>query len=308
MPHIDHGKSTLADRIIQRCGGLSDREMEAQVLDSMDIERERGITIKAQTAALEYTARDGQVYQLNLIDTPGHVDFSYEVSRSLSACEGALLVVDASQGVEAQTVANCYTALDLGVTVVPVLNKMDLPQADPENAKSEIEDVIGIDATDAIPCSAKTGMGLDEILEAVIARMPAPRGNPSGPPRAMIIDSWFDNYVGVVMLVRVVDGSLSKGERIRMMATNTVYGIEQMGVFTPKSLPRDRLSAGEVGFIICGIKELQARQGGRHADAGQEAAQQRRPRGRGAARLQGNPAAGVRRPVPHRSQRIRPAA
>ena len=258
IAHIDHGKSTLADRIIQRCGGLSDREMEAQVLDSMDIERERGITIKAQTAALEYTAQDGQVYQLNLIDTPGHVDFSYEVSRSLSACEGALLVVDASQGVEAQTVANCYTALELGVEVVPVLNKMDLPQADPENARREIEDVIGIDAEHAIPCSAKTGMGLDEILEAVIKRMPPPRGNPDGPPRAMIIDSWFDNYVGVVMLVRVVDGSLSKGERIRMMATNTVYGIEQMGVFTPKSVPRDTLKAGEVGFVICGIKELQA--------------------------------------------------
>ena len=258
IAHIDHGKSTLADRLIQRCGGLSDREMEAQVLDSMDIERERGITIKAQTAALNYTARDGQVYNLNLIDTPGHVDFSYEVSRSLSACEGALLVVDASQGVEAQTVANCYTALELGVEVVPVLNKMDLPNADPENAKREIEDVIGIDADNAIPCSAKTGMGLDEILEAVITRMPAPRGNPDGPPRAMIVDSWFDNYVGVVMLVRVVDGSLSKGERIRMMATNTVYGIEQMGVFTPKSMPRDSLKAGEVGFVICGIKELQA--------------------------------------------------
>ena len=258
IAHIDHGKSTLADRIIQRCGGLSDREMEAQVLDSMDIERERGITIKAQTAALEYKARDGQIYQLNLIDTPGHVDFSYEVSRSLSACEGALLVVDASQGVEAQTVANCYTALDLGVTVVPVLNKMDLPNADPENARSEIEDVIGIDATDAIPCSAKTGMGLEDIIEAVIARMPAPRGNPEGPPRAMIIDSWFDNYVGVVMLVRVVDGSLSRGERIRMMATGAVYNIEHMGVFTPKSLPREALKAGEVGFVICGIKELQA--------------------------------------------------
>ncbi|MDP1690452.1 MAG: translation elongation factor 4 [Burkholderiaceae bacterium] len=258
IAHIDHGKSTLADRIIQRCGGLSDREMEAQVLDSMDIERERGITIKAQTAALEYTARDGQVYQLNLIDTPGHVDFSYEVSRSLSACEGALLVVDASQGVEAQTVANCYTALELHVEVVPVLNKMDLPQADPENAKAEIEDVIGIDASHAIPCSAKTGEGIEEILEAVIARMPAPRGQPDGPPRAMIIDAWFDNYVGVVMLVRVVDGSLSKGERIRMMATHTVYGIEQMGVFTPKSLPRETLKAGEVGFVICGIKELQA--------------------------------------------------
>ena len=258
IAHIDHGKSTLADRIIQRCGGLSDREMEAQVLDSMDIERERGITIKAQTAALSYAARDGRVYQLNLIDTPGHVDFSYEVSRSLSACEGALLVVDASQGVEAQTVANCYTALELGVEVVPVLNKMDLPQADPDSAKREIEDVIGIDAEHAIPCSAKTGEGIDDILEAVIARMPAPRGNPDGPPRAMIIDSWFDNYVGVVMLVRVVDGSLKKGERIRMMATNTVYPLEQLGVFTPKSVPREELKAGEVGFLIAGIKELQA--------------------------------------------------
>jgi GTP-binding protein LepA len=258
IAHIDHGKSTLADRIIQRCGGLSDREMEAQVLDSMDIERERGITIKAQTAALSYTARDGRSYQLNLIDTPGHVDFSYEVSRSLSACEGALLVVDASQGVEAQTVANCYTALDLGVEVVPVLNKMDLPQADPERAKEEIEDVIGIDAAHAIPCSAKTGEGIDEILEAVIARMPPPRGNPDGAPRAMIIDSWFDNYVGVVMLVRLVDGVLRRGDRIRMMASNTVYPLEQLGVFTPKSVAREELRAGEVGFLIAGIKELQA--------------------------------------------------
>jgi GTP-binding protein LepA len=258
IAHIDHGKSTLADRLIHRCGGLSDREMEAQVLDSMDIERERGITIKAQTASLRYTAKNGQVYHLNLIDTPGHVDFSYEVSRSLSACEGALLVVDASQGVEAQTVANCYTALDLGVEVVPVLNKMDLPQADPDNAKAEIEDVIGIDATDAIPCSAKTGMGIDEILEAVIARMPPPKGDPDGSPRAMIIDSWFDNYVGVVMLVRVVDGVLRKSDRIRMMATNAVYPLEQLGVFTPKSEPRDELKAGEVGFLIAGIKELQA--------------------------------------------------
>ena len=258
IAHIDHGKSTLADRIIQRCGGLSDREMEEQVLDSMEIERERGITIKAQTAALAYTARDGQTYNLNLIDTPGHVDFSYEVSRSLSACEGALLVVDASQGVEAQTVANCYTALELGVEVVPVLNKMDLPQADPATAKSEIEDVLGIDAADAIPCSAKTGEGVEEILEAVIARMPAPRGDPDGPPRAMIIDSWFDNYVGVVMLARVVDGSFRKGERIRLMATGAVYPLEQLGVFTPNSVARDALSAGEVGFLVAGIKELQA--------------------------------------------------
>jgi len=256
IAHIDHGKSTLADRIIQRCGGLSDREMAEQVLDSMELERERGITIKAQTAALKYTARNGETYDLNLIDTPGHVDFSYEVSRSLSACEGALLVVDASQGVEAQTVANCYTALDLGVEVVPVLNKMDLPQADPEAARAEIEDVIGLDASDAIACSAKTGMGLDEILEAVIHRMPPPRGRPDGPPRAMVIDSWFDNYVGVVMLVRVVDGTLAKGDRIRLMATDACYGIEQLGVFTPKSQPRDALLAGEVGFVIGGIKEL----------------------------------------------------
>ncbi len=258
IAHIDHGKSTLADRLIQRCGGLAEREMEAQVLDSMDIEKERGITIKAQTAALHYKARDGQVYNLNLIDTPGHVDFSYEVSRSLSACEGALLVVDASQGVEAQTVANCYTALDLGVEVVPVLNKMDLPNADPDNARTEIEDVIGIDATDAIPCSAKTGMGIDDILEAVVARMPAPRGNPDGPLRAMIVDSWFDPYVGVVMLVRVVDGRLVKGERIKMMASGAMYNADNVGVFTPANEPRPSLEAGEVGYIIAGIKELQA--------------------------------------------------
>ncbi|MFN4004649.1 MAG: translation elongation factor 4 [Hylemonella sp.] len=258
IAHIDHGKSTLADRLIQRCGGLEEREMEEQVLDSMDIEKERGITIKAQTAALQYKARDGQVYNLNLIDTPGHVDFSYEVSRSLSACEGALLVVDASQGVEAQTVANCYTALDLGVEVLPVLNKMDLPQADPERAKAEIEDVIGIDASEAIPCSAKTGMGVDDILEAIVAKIPPPRGNPDGPLRAMIIDSWFDSYVGVVMLVRVVDGRLQKGERIKLMATNMAYEAGQLGVFTPANQPRDSLEAGEVGYIIAGIKELQA--------------------------------------------------
>jgi GTP-binding protein LepA len=258
IAHIDHGKSTLADRLIQRCGGLSDREMEEQVLDSMDLEKERGITIKAQTAALSYKARDGQVYNLNLIDTPGHVDFSYEVSRSLSACEGALLVVDASQGVEAQTVANCYTALDLGVEVVPVLNKMDLPQADPDNAKAEIEDVIGIDATNAIPCSAKTGMGIDEILEAIVARIPAPRGQVDAPLRAMIIDSWFDSYVGVVMLVRVVDGRVARGDRIKLMATGATYEANSLGVFTPASSARDALDAGQVGFIIAGIKELQA--------------------------------------------------
>jgi GTP-binding protein LepA len=258
IAHIDHGKSTLADRLIQRCGGLEAREMEAQVLDSMDIEKERGITIKAQTAALQYKAKDGQVYNLNLIDTPGHVDFSYEVSRSLSACEGALLVVDASQGVEAQTVANCYTALDLGVEVLPVLNKIDLPNADADNARSEIEDVIGIDATEAIVCSAKTGLGIDDILEAVVAKIPAPRGNPDGPLRAMIIDSWFDSYVGVVMLVRVVDGRLGKGERIKMMASGAIYNADNVGVFTPANQPRQSLEAGEVGYIIAGIKELQA--------------------------------------------------
>jgi GTP-binding protein LepA len=256
IAHIDHGKSTLADRIIQTCGGLSDREMEAQVLDSMDLERERGITIKAQTAALSYKAKDGNVYNLNLIDTPGHVDFSYEVSRSLSACEGALLVVDASQGVEAQTVANCYTALELGVEVVPVLNKMDLPSADPDTARQEIEDVIGIDATEAIPCSAKTGMGVDEILEAIIAKVPAPRGKPEGPLKALIIDSWFDNYVGVVMLVRVVDGSLRPKDKILFMSTGAQHLCEQVGVFSPKSVSRDSLNAGEVGFVIAGIKEL----------------------------------------------------
>ena len=258
IAHIDHGKSTLADRLIQRCGGLAERDMEAQVLDSMDIEKERGITIKAQTAALQYKAKDGQVYNLNLIDTPGHVDFSYEVSRSLSACEGGLLVVDASQGVEAQTVANCYTALDLGVEVFAVLNKMDLPQADPENAKAEIEDVIGIDASDAIPCSAKTGMGIDEILEAIVAKVPAPKGNPDGPLRAMIVDSWFDPYVGVVMLVRVVDGELKKNERFKMMASGAAYEANNIGVFTPANQPRDALKAGEVGYIIAGIKELKA--------------------------------------------------
>jgi GTP-binding protein LepA len=258
IAHIDHGKSTLADRLIQRCGGLEARDMEAQVLDSMDIEKERGITIKAQTAALQYKAKDGQVYNLNLIDTPGHVDFSYEVSRSLSACEGALLVVDASQGVEAQTVANCYTALDLGVEVLPVLNKIDLPNADPDNARSEIEDVIGIDATDAIECSAKTGLGIDDILEMVVAKVPAPKGNPNAPLRAMIIDSWFDPYVGVVMLVRVVDGRLGKGDRIKMMASGAMYNADNVGVFTPANQPRQSLEAGEVGYIIAGIKELQA--------------------------------------------------
>jgi GTP-binding protein LepA len=258
IAHIDHGKSTLADRIIQLCGGLSDREMEAQVLDSMDLERERGITIKAQTAALTYKARNGEVYNLNLIDTPGHVDFSYEVSRSLSACEGALLVVDASQGVEAQTVANCYTALDLGVEVVPVLNKIDLPSADPDNAIAEIEEVIGIEAGDAVHCSAKTGLGVQDVLESLILRVPPPKGDTDAPLQALIVDSWFDNYVGVVMLVRVINGTLRPKEKILLMATGAQHLVESVGVFTPKSVSRDTLSAGQVGFIIAGIKELKA--------------------------------------------------
>ena len=258
IAHIDHGKSTLADRFIQFCGGLSDREMDAQVLDSMDIERERGITIKAQTAALRYKARDGQIYHLNLIDTPGHVDFSYEVSRSLSACEGALLVVDASQGVEAQTVANCYTAIELGVEVVPVLNKIDLPAAEPERVAEEIEDIIGIEATDAVRASAKSGIGIEDILETVVQKIPAPQGNPDGPLKALIIDSWFDNYVGVVMLVRVVDGVLRPKDKILFMSTLAQHLCEQVGVFTPKSESRSELRAGEVGFVIAGIKELKS--------------------------------------------------
>lgn len=258
IAHIDHGKSTLADRIIERCGGLSSREMESQVLDSMELERERGITIKAQTAALTYKARDGQTYSLNLIDTPGHVDFSYEVSRSLSACEGALLVVDASQGVEAQTVANCYTALDLGVEVSPVLNKIDLPSADPLRVIEEIEDIIGIPAQDAVTCSAKTGHGIDDVIETVIAKVPPPKGSREAPLKALIIDSWFDNYVGVVMLVRVVDGVLKPKDKILLMATGAQHLVEQVGVFTPRSQARQELSAGGVGFIIAGIKELKA--------------------------------------------------
>src|SRR5437899_12288026 len=256
IAHIDHGKSTLADRFIQRCGGLPEREMSEQVLDTMDLERERGITIKAQTAALNYTARDGRTYNLNLIDTPGHVDFSYEVSRSLAACEGALLVVDASQGVEAQTVANCYTAIEQGVEVVPVLNKIDLPSAEPERVIEEIEDIIGLPAHDAILASAKTGEGVDDILEAVIARIPPPSGDPAAPLQALIIDSWFDNYVGVVMLVRVMDGTLKPRDKIVLMATGAAYTCEQVGVFTPRSSARESLAAGDVGFVIAGIKEL----------------------------------------------------
>ena len=256
IAHIDHGKSTLADRLIQRCGGLSDREMSEQVLDSMDLERERGITIKAQTASLKYKAKDGKLYELNLIDTPGHVDFSYEVSRSLSACEGALLVVDATQGVEAQTVANCYTAIDLGVEVVPVLNKMDLASANPDAAKEEIEDVIGIDATDAVECSAKTGMGIDEILERVVRDVPPPKGDEKAPLQALIIDSWFDNYVGIVTLVRVVNGVIRPKDKVMLMATGATHLVEQVGVFTPKAKQRECLKPGEVGFVVSGIKEL----------------------------------------------------
>ncbi|WMY91034.1 translation elongation factor 4 [Snodgrassella communis] len=256
IAHIDHGKSTLADRFIQYCGGLENREMSAQVLDSMDIEKERGITIKAQTAALQYKARDGQVYQLNLIDTPGHVDFSYEVSRSLSACEGALLVVDASQGVEAQTVANCYTAIDLGVEVLPVLNKIDLPAAEPERVIEEIEDIIGIEAMDAVRCSAKSGIGIEDVLEEIVKKVPAPTGTADAPLKALIIDSWFDNYVGVVMLIRMVDGTVRLKDKVRFMATGAETQVEQLGVFTPKSVQKPELKAGDVGFLITGVKEL----------------------------------------------------
>ncbi|HEY0943029.1 MAG TPA: translation elongation factor 4 [Steroidobacter sp.] len=256
IAHIDHGKSTLADRFIQLCGGLEAREMEAQVLDSMDLERERGITIKAQAVSLRYKARDGQVYQLNMIDTPGHVDFSYEVSRSLAACEGALLVVDAAQGVEAQSVANCYTAIEQGLEVVPVLNKIDLPSAEPERVIKEIEEIIGIEASDAVRVSAKTGENVPELLEQLIARIPPPKGDPEAPLQALIIDSWFDNYVGVVSLVRVVNGSLRRGQKIRMWSTGRAYQIDKLGRFTPKSVASESLETGEVGFVIAGIKEI----------------------------------------------------
>ncbi len=258
IAHIDHGKSTLADRIIQLCGGLSEREMESQVLDSMDIERERGITIKAQTAALRYVAKNGEIYYLNLIDTPGHVDFSYEVSRSLAACEGALLVVDASQGVEAQTVANCYTALDQGVEVLPVLNKIDLPAAEPDRVIQEIEDIIGIDAHGAVRASAKTGFGVEDVLEEIIVKIPPPKGDIDAPLKALIIDSWFDNYVGVVMLVRVVDGVLGPKDKILLMSNGLSYLCEEVGAFTPKSMAKESLSAGQVGYVIAGIKELKS--------------------------------------------------
>jgi GTP-binding protein LepA len=256
IAHIDHGKSTLADRFIQICGGLAEREMAEQVLDSMDIERERGITIKAQSVSLNYPARDGQTYQLNFIDTPGHVDFSYEVSRSLAACEGALLVVDAAQGVEAQSVANCNTAIDLGLEVVPVLNKIDLPAAEPDAVAAEIEDVIGIEARDAVRVSAKTGEGVPEVLEALVARVPAPSGDPAAPLQALIIDSWFDNYVGVVSLVRIMNGSLPKGAKFKVMSTGDSYNADRVGSFTPKMQDRNALMTGEVGFVIAGIKDI----------------------------------------------------
>ncbi len=256
IAHVDHGKSTLADRLIQLCGGLEEREMQAQVLDSMDLERERGITIKAQSVALHYAAKDGERYQFNLIDTPGHVDFSYEVSRSLAACDGALLVVDASQGVEAQSVANCHTAVEQGLTVLPVINKIDLPAADPERVRKEIEEIIGIEAHDAALVSAKTGAGVEELLEEIVKRIPPPRGDPQGPLQALIIDSWFDNYVGVVSLVRVMNGVLRTGEKIRVMSTGRSHTIDKLGRFTPKSVVMRELSAGEVGFVVAGIKEI----------------------------------------------------
>ncbi|MBO2617134.1 translation elongation factor 4 [Shewanella algae] len=256
IAHIDHGKSTLSDRLIQVCGGLTDREMAAQVLDSMDLERERGITIKAQSVTLDYKAKDGETYQLNFIDTPGHVDFSYEVSRSLAACEGALLVVDAGQGVEAQTLANCYTALEMDLDVVPVLNKIDLPQAEPERVAAEIEDIVGIEAKDAVRCSAKTGVGIGEVLETIVAQIPPPEGDPEGPLQALIVDSWFDSYQGVVSLVRIKNGVLKKGDKFKVMSTGQTYNADKVGIFTPKQTEKTELRTGEVGFIIAGIKEI----------------------------------------------------
>ncbi|MEI8594796.1 MULTISPECIES: translation elongation factor 4 [Photobacterium] len=256
IAHIDHGKSTLSDRLIQVCGGLSDREMAAQVLDSMDLERERGITIKAQSVTLNYTAKDGETYQLNFIDTPGHVDFSYEVSRSLAACEGALLVVDAGQGVEAQTLANCYTAIEMDLEVVPILNKIDLPAADPERVAEEIEEIVGIDAIEATRCSAKTGLGVDEVLENIVRSIPAPEGDPDAPPQALIIDSWFDNYLGVVSLVRIKNGALKKNDKIKVMSTGQTWNVDRIGIFTPKQVDKDILRTGEVGWVVCGIKDI----------------------------------------------------
>ncbi len=256
IAHIDHGKSTLSDRLIQVCGGLSDREMAAQVLDSMDLERERGITIKSQSVTLNYTAKDGETYQLNFIDTPGHVDFAYEVSRSLAACEGALLVVDAGQGVEAQTLANCYTAIEMDLEVVPILNKIDLPAADPERVAEEIEEIVGIDAMEATRCSAKTGLGVDDVLENIVSAIPAPEGDPDAPLQALIIDSWFDNYLGVVSLVRIKNGSLKKNDKIKVMSTGQTWGVDRLGIFTPKQVDTDVLRTGEVGWVVCGIKDI----------------------------------------------------
>ncbi|MEJ2764051.1 translation elongation factor 4 [Photobacterium sp. MCCC 1A19761] len=256
IAHIDHGKSTLSDRLIQVCGGLSDREMAAQVLDSMDLERERGITIKAQSVTLDYKAKDGETYQLNFIDTPGHVDFSYEVSRSLAACEGALLVVDAGQGVEAQTLANCYTAIEMDLEVVPILNKIDLPAADPDRVAEEIEEIVGIDAMEATRCSAKTGLGVDDVLENIVSAIPAPEGDPDAPLQALIIDSWFDNYLGVVSLVRIKNGVLKKNDKIKVMSTGQTWGVDRLGIFTPKQVDKDVLNTGEVGWVVCGIKDI----------------------------------------------------
>ncbi|WP_419844262.1 translation elongation factor 4 [Actinobacillus pleuropneumoniae] len=256
IAHIDHGKSTLSDRLIQTCGGLSDREMEAQVLDSMDLERERGITIKAQSVTLNYKAKDGETYQLNFIDTPGHVDFSYEVSRSLAACEGALLVVDAGQGVEAQTLANCYTAIEMDLEVVPILNKIDLPAAEPERVAEEIEDIVGIDAMDAVRCSAKTGLGIEDVLEDIVKKIPAPEGDPDAPLQALIIDSWFDNYLGVVSLVRVKNGTIKKGDKIKVMSTGQSYNVDRLGIFIPKQVDTAELKTGEVGWVVCAIKDI----------------------------------------------------
>ncbi|AAO09987.1 elongation factor 4 [Vibrio vulnificus] len=256
IAHIDHGKSTLSDRLIQVCGGLSDREMAEQVLDSMELERERGITIKAQSVTLDYKAQDGETYQLNFIDTPGHVDFSYEVSRSLAACEGALLVVDAGQGVEAQTLANCYTAIEMDLEVVPILNKIDLPAAEPERVAEEIEDIVGIDAIDAVRCSAKTGLGVDDVLEKIVSAIPAPEGDPEAPLQALIIDSWFDNYLGVVSLVRIKHGKLKKNDKIKVMSTGQVWGVDRLGIFTPKQIDTTELNTGEVGWVVCGIKDI----------------------------------------------------
>ncbi|PFG55313.1 GTP-binding protein LepA [Vibrio sp. ES.051] len=256
IAHIDHGKSTLSDRLIQVCGGLTEREMAAQVLDSMDLERERGITIKSQSVTLNYTAKDGETYQLNFIDTPGHVDFAYEVSRSLAACEGALLVVDAGQGVEAQTLANCYTAIEMDLEVIPILNKIDLPAADPDRVAEEIEEIVGIDAMDATRCSAKTGLGVDDVLENIVSAIPAPEGDPDAPLQALIIDSWFDNYLGVVSLVRIKNGQLKKNDKIKVMSTGQVWGVDRLGIFTPKRVDTEILRTGEVGWVVCGIKDI----------------------------------------------------